>query len=418
MSAHEQMPEETNRGGGVRTTGLLRPEPAKTRRYGSRDRVARLLRTVHYFLRREQVRRAWMIFAASVAFASLPWSSHWSEIRQGAIVLASIAAAAIFMPELNSSLWKLNAQELRDTVPIHQRRAFYLELIRADCPDDRWAQRWAEVVWRRGLTPLLDAATNPTLIRWNMTYEVNVHLHREMRIAGREILMTSVETRIDAERVLPTVANRVLWVSVCGNQASLFEEFRNDNCLARELVELPIAEGNEWAAEVRRVCHIRVQIGPRVVTFGPDNVVASQGAGDLRVVRWMIPVTDAECDGGPVSFQFEMSFPIEAETRSFPVIFAGYYCAGRTTMSFKLYHGAGAKPNLRWRHAENAHESPSSIDGGIEVHQGFNDERPGILDWRPEQFDTAERQSVIYRTPPDALLWPGTGVYLWWDFRA
>jgi len=378
------------------------------------DRTVRWFRKAGFFLRREQVRRAWMIFAASVAFASLPWAAHLHELRQGAIVLASIAAAAIFMPELNSGLWKLDADELRDTIPVHQRRAFYLELIRADCPDDRWAQRWAEVVWRRGLMPLLDAATNPSLIRWNMTYDIDVHLNKKLNIAGQEMLMTAVETRIDAERVLPAVRDHILWVSICGNQSSLLEEFRNSNCLVRELVELPVAGSGEWAAEVQRLCHIRARIGPRSIVFGPDDVVTISGDRDLRLVRWMIPVTEAECNGGPVSFQLEMNFPIEAESRSFPVIFAGYYCAGRTTMSFRLYRNDGPKPNLRWRYSEDAHNSTGIVRNETDW-RSHEDELP---DWRPDQFDTPERQSVIYRTPPDALLWPGAGIYLWWDFRS
>src|SRR6202034_2732917 len=114
-------------------------------------------------------------------------------------VMATLAAGAIFLPELNSGLWKLKAKDIRDTIPEHRRRAFYTELISADCPENEWAQRWAVLMWRRGVLPLLDAAQDNRRIRWNMSYEVSVHLGQEVELAGRAELMAQVETLQDDE---------------------------------------------------------------------------------------------------------------------------------------------------------------------------------------------------------------------------
>jgi hypothetical protein len=382
---------------------------------GSRTEPLRLIRVAYYFLGRKQARKAWFIFVACVAAASVPWTAHWSEIRQGFIVLAGLAAGAIFLPELNSGLWRLNAKEIRDTIPLHRRRAFYLELIKADCPDNEWAQRWASLMWWQGVLPLLNAGRDGRNIRWGMTYDVTVHLNQQLQIDGDKRLMTRVETSIGGERTLPAAPDGMLCVSVCGNDGSLLSEFEEESCLSRELVALPGLSKQAWAAEIRKVCNIRVQIGPRMITFDPDEATLLPGDDDLRIMRWWVPLLPKEAEGIPVSCQIEMHFPIERHEKNFPVLFAGYYCAGGTVVSFKLYHGNGPRPVLRWRHAEAVRGSdpigdlPSYFDG---LATGGNG---SIADYRPKRFDTADRQSVTYITPPDSLLWPGSGVYFWWD---
>jgi hypothetical protein len=364
---------------------------------GFRKETTRIARASYYFIQREQARKAWLIFFACVAFASVPFTSHWPGVRQGAIVLASLAAGAIFLPELNSGLWRLNAEEIRATIPEHKRRAFHTELIRADCPDDEWAQRWATLMWHRGVIPLLDAAKDTSRIHWNMSYSVSVHLHQEMQVGRRRQAMARVETLIDDERVLP-VAEGPLWVSIAGNDASLLSEFNEPDCIARELVCLPGLAKKTWANEVQRHCRVRVQIGSRTAVFGKENIVTVPGDEKLKIVRWLIPVLDSERDGTPVSCQVEMRFPTELRESNFPALFAGYYCAGKTQMTFRLYHGNGPRPQLRY------FDEFLSEGGG------------DIAAWKPEKYESDEQQSVTYRTPPNSLLWPGSGIYFWWEF--
>jgi hypothetical protein len=376
-----------------------RSQPAQsTSKAGFRGEIIRLFKAGYFFLQREQARKAWFIFLACVAVASLPWTARWGELRQAAIVLASLAAGAIFLPELNSGLWHLNAKEIRDTIPEHRRRSFYTELIQADCPEDEWAQRWAILMWRRGVIPLLDAARDNRRIRWNMNYEVSVHLHQEVQIGRTKRKMARVETSLDDERVLPAVTDGLLWVSFAGNDASLLSEFNENSCLIRELVGLPGLSKAAWAAEVRKLCHIRIRIGPRTVVFSPEDVIVVPGGDDVRIVRWLVPVTEDETNGEPLSCQIEMHFPAEIREQNFPALLAGYYCAGRTTVAFKLYHGQGPRPILRY-----FDEFLSEGGGNVDI-------------WRPERFDTEDRQSVMYRTPPDSLLWPGSGIYFWWEY--
>jgi hypothetical protein len=360
-------------------------------------KTGRRLRAAYYFLTREQARRSWFIFMTCVAFASLPWTAHWGEARQGAIVLASLAAGAIFMPELKSGLWRLKAREIRETIPERKRRAFYTELIRAECSDDEWAQRWATLMWRKGVIPLLDAAHDSRQIHWNVSYDVSVHLGQEVLVGRRRLPMARIETRNDYERTFPPVKGRMAWVSVTGNDASLLSEFNADGCLTRELVALPGLSTKSWAEHVRRLCHVRVRIGPRVIDFDADHIVTIPGDDDIRIVRWLVPIPDEGAKGELVACQIEIHFPAEVRESNFPVVLAGYYCAGRTTLSFRLYRGQGPKPVLRY------FDEFLSEGGG------------NIADWKPERFDTNERQSVTYRTPDDSLLWPGSGIYFWWE---
>src|ERR1700728_4886224 len=45
-----------------------------------RRETARLLKASYYFLLREQARRAWLIFAACIAFSPLPLAGDWPEV--------------------------------------------------------------------------------------------------------------------------------------------------------------------------------------------------------------------------------------------------------------------------------------------------------------------------------------------------
>lgn len=392
IEARKVIGSESRRGGAMR---------ADAQHYEPLDaRTGRRIRAAYSFLTREQARKSWFIFTTCVAVASLPWTVHWGEVRQGAIVLASLAAGAIFMPELNSGLWRLKAREIRDTIPEHKRREFYTELIRADCSDEEWAQRWATLMWRKGVSPLLDAANDGTRIHWNVNYDVSVHLGQEVNIGRRRLDVARIETRNDYERTFLPVKDNTVWISVAGNDASLLSEFDEDRCLNRELVALPGLSKKSWEEQVRRLCHVRVRIGPRTVDFGADRVVTVPGDDDLKIVRWLVPILDEDTSGGLIPCQIEIHFPAELRENNFPALLAGYYCAGRTVLSFRLYHGQAPRPALRY------FDEFLSEGGG------------NIADWKPERFDTEERQSVTYRTPDDSLLWPGSGIYFWWENHA
>lgn len=365
--------------------------------------LTRITISVYRFLQREQAHRAWFIFVSCVAFAALPWTAHLTGLRQGAIVLASISAAAIFMPDLSSKLWHLDAHDIREMVPLHRRRAFYAQLIRADCPEEEWADRWAKLVWRQGVMPLLDAAQDTSRIHWDVRYEASVHLGVLLNIGGRVQQMARVETRHDFDCLLPGTNNGELWVSVAGNDASLRSEYNEKGCLSRELVRLPGLSKQRWVEEVRRLCDVRVEIGEngengsRSIEFSEEDVVEVTGDDDPWIVRWLLPGTRLTSGVVRVPWQIEIDFPTKVRENNFPLLLAGYYCAGKTSLSFRFYHNNRKRPTLRY-FGEFLSEGGSNVVG-----------------WKPDAHRSDERQSVTYRTRQDSLLWPGSGIYCWWE---
>lgn len=360
---------------------------------GFLDEFGRATRASYRFLQREQARKSWFIFVVCVAFASIPWTVHWHELRTGSIVLAGVAAGAIFMPELNAGLWRLKSREIKDMIPQHKRRAFYAELIRADCPD----KEWANLVWSQDVKPLLDAAQDTRRVHWEVTYEVSVRVDCEVHIQGRDQLMAWVETRNEYDCILPNTNNGISWISIAGDEASLKSEFGEPGCLSRELVALPDLTVEGWADEIRRLCGVMVRIGTRSIEFNADDIVTVHGTGKLRVIRWLFPLRQDEMSGSRERIQIEIDFPTKSHRNNFPLLLAGYYCAGRTALSFKFYHGQRDRPTLRYF-------------GEFLSEGGHN-----IASWKPERLDNPERQAVVYRTPHDSLLWPGSGIYCWWE---
>ena len=68
-------------------------------------------------------------------------------------------------------------------------------------------------------------------------------------------------------------------------------------------------------------------------------------------------------------------------------------------MTFRLYHGNGPRPKLRY------YDEFLSEGGG------------DITAWIPEKAESDElKQSVSFRTPQECLLWPGSGIYFWWEW--
>src|SRR5262245_52805217 len=81
------------------------------------QRLSLIIRRVLVHLTRSKARVAWvLIVLCSVLYASVSEET----VRQMTLVLASVAAAAIFLPELSSDLWNMHSDEIQKTVPEKQ----------------------------------------------------------------------------------------------------------------------------------------------------------------------------------------------------------------------------------------------------------------------------------------------------------
>jgi hypothetical protein len=80
------------------------------------------------------------------------------------LVLASVAAASIFLPELSSDLWTMHADDIRKTIPEKQVAQLQKELISAATDGyDR-----AHCVWSEALSPMLAAIHEPLQVQWHL----------------------------------------------------------------------------------------------------------------------------------------------------------------------------------------------------------------------------------------------------------
>ena len=62
-------------------------------------------------------------------------ASYQDPVRQFLLILTSVAAGALFLPELSSDLWSLTPNEVRNLIPDDRRRSLAKALIAADSAD-------------------------------------------------------------------------------------------------------------------------------------------------------------------------------------------------------------------------------------------------------------------------------------------
>lgn len=339
---------------------------------------------------RQRARVAAVLFAfCMIAYTLVPTTFRWDDpVRQFFLVLASVAAGAVFLPEISSDLWNLNGDQVRKLIPDERRRALARALIDADSRDPRWA----ELVHTQGLNPLLDAGRLSGQVVYTMNYSVQVHVHQQVTIEGRSWEVHTVETSVTAERSLPQVPdNGFLWISVARTENALAGEFGAVGCLARELVCLDGLDGRPWweAMTQERLCAVSVMVNGQVQEVSIQEF--DESAPDIA--RWCFrPDLGGSDSTVPVRITFD--FPLRVDERRFPVMFSGYYCAGATVISIKLY-------------------SRKEVDLHCDAFfgRGLGERRGG------EAINTTAGlicQEMSFTTGRDSILWPGSGLVFSW----
>jgi hypothetical protein len=312
-------------------------------------------------------------------------------VEQFVLILAGVAASAVFLPELSSDLWRLNRKDVERLVPQEARVTMLRSLLSADSKDDEWN----DLVYGQAVVPLMAAARTPESTVKNMEYTVEVHLNRTVTYGEpqRELLVHNVETLASSDRVLPPPTAEGYWISVARTRAALDAEFRIPGCLLREIVELRDGSGHvlppdEWFTAMKELCLVRVTINGQLQD--PQPVVGR--APD--VVRWYFaPAAEEVVERVPVRMSFD--FPISADVDRFPVMFSGYYCAGSTVVTMKVY-GLDKEAELRCDAFFGRGLGPQSGDADIK-----------------QTIGTLSRQAS-FSTGRNSILWPGSGVIFDW----
>ena len=340
-------------------------------------RVRRVLR----HLMRSTARTGWVVVVLSaLVYFAIPWKTT----DEFAVVLAGVAAGAIFLPELNARLWQMNAADVRETIPRARVERLQRELIASQVE----LPGWSEHVWNQGLSPLLEAGRDSQAVRRNVVYDVEVRLRQRVVTSRGPVVMNRIRTELGSERFLPPGLSE-MFVSVARTSDALLREFRNPGCLSRELVSLPSIVGaatdEEWQAAVIETTKVLVGVGGAPVRLEDCE-------RDGKVVRWRVPVpapTDRR-----VRVTTIIEFLDEPSTRTFPVIFAHYYCVDATSITFNLEKN-GCLTSL---HAAEFFARGLGCPAG-----------------ELQSYPEDDRASVRYVSPEGSLLWPGSGLLLHWD---
>jgi hypothetical protein len=310
-------------------------------------------------------------------------------LEQVALILAGVAASAVFLPELSSDLWRMSRDDVEKLVP-HDRRASLLRsLLAAESKDPTWD----ELVYGQAVVPLMDAAQNPELIVRNMDYTVEVHLDNVVTFEQRTLRIHNVETLASSERVLPQRSADGYWVSVARTQAALEFEFLSPGCLLREIVELRdedghVLETDEWYRAMELLSSVMVTVN------GQAQTVDRRPGEVTDVVRWYF-TPEGEDVSSRVPLRVSFDFPLGVDVDRFPVMFSGYYCAGSTVATIKVY-GLRKGVELRCDPFFARGLGPQSRDGDI------------------KRSDGALCKQASFSTGRNSILWPGSGVIFDW----
>lgn len=347
--------------------------------------VRRLIR----HLTRSRARVAWFLFAVC---ALIYVAVEVQVAREFALVLAGVAAGAVFLPELSSNLWTMRARDIRDTIPANRVRDLRRELIAASVVgEDR-----NRFIWQSVVEPMLEMVDRPLAVQWNLSYDVHIYLDQSIVVGGSEMNTHRLVTTSRNERILPSGEGARIWVSLARTNSALMSEFGKSGCLLRELVDFPGLPSESWRDEVLRHCTVNVSVN------GQPLALETPEGENVDVVRWSTAVPTGADHGSAldsVPVMVSVQYPLGGAVSSFPVIFASYFCVGRTDISFTAYH------------------PDPSVVVSVEL-EDFLSRKPG-----GQVSGEMLRRSLVpgnlcgftFSTRGDAMLWPGSGMMFSWN---
>ncbi|MFI5694833.1 hypothetical protein ACIA58_23460 [Kribbella sp. NPDC051586] len=324
---------------------------------------------------------------ACMAVYSWAFAKSIDSLEQFMLILMSVAAAAIILPELPSTLWSLDADRIRILIPIRQRKRLLMELIAAEVDDPARS----DLLWRKVVDPLLEASRSPWECIGDMDYDIHIHPNClvELPEDAQQVLVTSVSIDSKSLRVLPPMSKTGgrYWVTMARTASSFQHEYTQMGCLARELLPMAGLDSASWRRLIGQLCSARMMINGEVIDLFPESVDELPD-----VVRWYAASAfDQPSERVQVRIMFD--FVMEALAQSFIVSFLSYYCIGSTAITMKLYGSPGAELTC-----------DAFFGRALSGRLGN-----GVTRTRKALFDEA-----VFSTGPDSILLPGSGVHFCW----
>lgn len=356
--------------------------------------VATSIRRLWRHLTRSQARVGWVIALGGIASYGL-YRPDWpaaDAIKQFGIVIASVALGAVFLPELSSNLWTIKEDEVRGLIPDDRVRELEASLVRAQTREVEWADK----ILGSALRPLLDVGKTPHKIIGDLAYTANIHPNENVSFNGRSMRIHLVETTLRGRRVLPPSGQHSLyWVSILRTEDQLEAEFNQDACLFREVVELDATwSDDEWRAAVQALSSSRIVLDGVTLEAStePPPGHVHQAAAQNGVVRWYFSSVDIADERERKTITLALDYPMT--TNRLTVVFGAYYTMGSAQVIVRIYDKT---ESLRIQHdfffGRALGTSPVDVSSTT---------KPGLC----------KQISVI--TSDDSLLWPGSGLSVWW----
>lgn len=361
-------------------------------------------RRIARHLSRSRARVAGLVMLVSITLYVLltvladtgPWVTD--ALQQFFLVVASVSAGAVVLPELSSNLWRIRAEEVRELIPDEQIRGLERALVHSQVDDPAWA----ETVLASALRPLIEAGRQPHRVVANLTYNVQVRPDRQVTLDGAPVPVHRIETMIRAQRVLPPREDDegIYWVSVARSADALRLEYDQPACLYREVVVEPADwPPGRWDALMRAYSRAEIVLDGTVVEATTDPPAGYEHLETPGLIRWYFDSADLgrfTREHERSSITIKLDYVTSTAENRFHVALRAFYVTGASHVSVKL-----DDPDDRY-----------VLDREVFLGQALG--RPAALGSAP---DSAGRKEVSIDTGGDALIWPGSGLLVTWHRR-
>lgn len=354
--------------------------------------INRLLR----HLTRRKAAWGWLLSVAGVLIYATYPPSWWAAdaITQFSLIVASVAFGAVFLPEISSDLWNISKDDVEKLIPEARSSDLLEQILRAKIPEEEFA----DLVLDCAVLPLIRAANEPHLIVGDLVYTASIHLDEDITVDEQVVKIHRVETTLRGRRVLPPADKHdVYWVSMARSVDHLQREFSESSCLFREVVDFDDNLSDDvWLETVKRYSRARIVLDGTTIeaTTDPPPGDAYAPIETQGLLRFYFDASQviAASDHGRRTITLSLDYPLRANR--LVVLLGAYYTMGSAQLTVRVYNGVNPV-KIYWDAFVARALGVPSVDVQYVPKDGLCTELTVI-------------------TSDNTLLWPGTGLSVWW----
>ena len=356
-----------------------------------------LAQRVWAHLTRSRARGGWiMALICILIYATYGNTWPWADaVEQASLMVASVALGAIALPELSANLWTVSSNDVENLIPTSKVSQLQRALISAQVKHAELDEDWADGITQSVIEPLV--ATQPHQVLRSLSYHITVVPDAVLTIGGKTAELQEIETNLHSIRQLSEeVSGNVFWIALARGGVEdkdyLFAEFRNANCLAREVSSaFADATDEEWEALMRDLSGAEAMVDGQVIV-GRAETSEDVGEAAPGVVRWYFESADLKgATQRPTTFRISFHYPECRTVNNFPVLFPSYYITGGLYINFKVR------------------------DPGHDLHhEAFLATVLPRVVTKPKHQPSRQGPSIALAVHDREVVFPGSGVHFWW----